>query len=78
MQKSQHTKKYRKLLEALRNAREKAGLRQTDVSQTLGVYSTFITKVEAGERRIDVVELAELCQVYRVKLHSFLKSVKIE
>lgn len=78
MQKSQHTKKYRRLLEALREARLRAGMKQTDVSEKLSSYSTFITKVEAGERRIDVIELAELCHLYGIKLQSFLKSLQIE
>ena len=78
MQKSQHNRKYRRLLDLLRQKREGAGLTQTDVSSRLGAYSTFMTKVESGERRIDVVELSEICSLYGVKLHAFLKSAGIE
>lgn len=78
MQKSQHSRKYRRLLEVLRQKRESVGLTQEDVSKRLGAYSTFITKVEAGERRIDVVELAAICEVYGVKFHAFLKTAGIE
>jgi transcriptional regulator with XRE-family HTH domain len=72
MDKSQHTEQYRRLLEALRKAREQAGLTQGEVAQRLDTYASFISKVEAGERRIDVVELAALCRVYGIKLVALL------
>lgn len=75
MQKTQHTRAYQRLLGALREAREKAGLKQMDVAQKLGTYASFVSKVESGERRIDVVELAALCRVYGITLLDFLKSV---
>jgi transcriptional regulator with XRE-family HTH domain len=58
----------------LRTAREKAGLTQMDVVEKLGTYASFVSKVESGERRVDVVELAQLCQLYGVSLMELLKS----
>lgn len=58
MQKSVHTKEYKSLRVELRAVREKAGLSQRDLAAKLGVPHSWIAKVEAGERRIDVVELA--------------------
>jgi transcriptional regulator with XRE-family HTH domain len=58
----------------LRAAREKAGLTQIDVVEKLGTYASFVSKVESGERRVDVVELAQLCQLYGVSLMELLKS----
>ncbi len=58
MQKSVHTKEYKELRQALRRAREAAGLSQRDVAAKLSVPHSWVAKVEAGERRIDVVELA--------------------
>jgi transcriptional regulator with XRE-family HTH domain len=58
----------------LRTAREKAGLTQMDVVEKLGTYASFVSKVESGERRVDVVELAQLCQLYGVSLMDLLKS----
>jgi transcriptional regulator with XRE-family HTH domain len=68
MQKSQHTRKYERLLRALRRAREGAGLTQLDVAERLGAYASYVSKCESGERRIDVVELAEFYRLYRVPL----------
>jgi ribosome-binding protein aMBF1 (putative translation factor) len=78
MRKSQHTQKYTRLLEGLREAREKAGLRQADVAAKIGAYASYMSKCESGERRLDVVELAELCRVYGVRLVDFLEEVGIK
>lgn len=47
----------------LRNARVRAGLRQLDVAQKLGKPQSYVAKVESGERRIDLIEVLDLCQV---------------
>ena len=74
MRKTQHTREYDRLLAALRKAREKAGFTQKEVADELGAYASFISKVESGERRIDVVELAAFCRLYEVNLIDFLKA----
>ena len=74
MEKTQHTRQYRKLTRALRAARAAAGLTQAEVADALGVYASFVSKVESGERRVDVVELGQLCRVYGVGLVAFLRS----
>lgn len=77
MQKSQHTRMYERLIRALREAREQAGLTQMEVVKKLGIYDSYVSKVESGERRIDVVELATLCRVYGIPLVDFLQEVGI-
>lgn len=74
MQKSQHTRRYRQLLKALREARRAAELTQLDVAAKLGTYASYVSKCESGERRLDVVELAEFCRLYGLDLVSFLRS----
>ncbi len=74
MRKSQHTREYKRLIAALRAAREKAGLTQDEVARRLGTYASFVSKCESGERRLDVVELAALCRLYGIDLLDFLRS----
>ena len=62
MDKSQHTAAYRRLTAASREARERAGLTQQQLAERVRVYASFVSKVESGERRIDVIELAVLCK----------------
>jgi transcriptional regulator with XRE-family HTH domain len=74
MDKSSHTEPYRRVLAALRQARENAGLTQQLVTERLDTYASFVSKVESGERRLDVVELASLCRVYGIALDDFLRT----
>jgi transcriptional regulator with XRE-family HTH domain len=57
----------------LRETRQAAGLRQTDVAERLGVPQSFVAKVEGGERRLDVVELRRLCFVLGVAFTVFVE-----
>lgn len=78
MQKSRFTKKYAVLLQALREAREQAGLTQTDVARRFGAHASFVSKCESGERRIDVLELVQFCKLYGVTVSDFLQSIGVE
>lgn len=78
MEKRKHSKAYSRLLRVLVDARKKAGLTQVEVAAAFGAHPPFIWKSEAGERRIDVVEFAELCRVYGVKPSAILKAAGLE
>jgi transcriptional regulator with XRE-family HTH domain len=52
-----YTKEYRSLCTELRTVRESAGLSQRALAAKLEVPHSWVAKVEAGERRIDLVEL---------------------
>ena len=41
-------------------------------------HASFVSKIESGERRIDVVELADLCQIYGIALSAILRDAGIE
>jgi ribosome-binding protein aMBF1 (putative translation factor) len=72
--KSHHSRSYLRLTRALREASETSGLTQAQVAQKLGADASFISKIESGERRIDVVELRQLCGVDKLDLVGFLRS----
>jgi transcriptional regulator with XRE-family HTH domain len=55
---------YDRLISRLRQRRRDLNLKQEDVARRLGVCRTWIGKMEQKERRLDVVELYRLCQVY--------------
>lgn len=49
----------------LRRAREEAGLNQREVAERLGIGShSIISELENGQRRLDVVELIVLAELY--------------
>ncbi|MCI0681066.1 MAG: helix-turn-helix domain-containing protein [Gemmataceae bacterium] len=62
MEKSTHTPEYALVRAELKAARESAKLTQRALAERLGVPHSWIAKVEAGERRIDVVELCRYLQ----------------
>lgn len=75
MEKSIYSKEYSLFLEQLRNAREEKGLTQTEVAERLGQTQSFVSKVERGERRIDIVELRTLCIALDLPFISFVVSL---
>ncbi|MCC7142229.1 MAG: ImmA/IrrE family metallo-endopeptidase [Candidatus Eisenbacteria bacterium] len=48
----------------LRAARENCGTSQDDVAQQLGLPRAAIARMEAGQRSVDTLELAELARIY--------------
>jgi transcriptional regulator with XRE-family HTH domain len=55
----------------LRQVRVEAGLRQVDVAIKLGQPQSYVSKYESGERRLDILELRQLCRVVGVALERF-------
>ena len=52
----------KKLAAMLAATRRGAGLRQVDLAKKLGVYQSWVTHLESGQRRVDVIELIELAK----------------
>ena len=73
MVKAIYSKEHRSLVERLKKARKEKGLDQMDVAKLLGVSQSYISKMEAGQRRIDIVQLKRFAKVYRKKIEYFLK-----
>jgi transcriptional regulator with XRE-family HTH domain len=51
--------------ERLREAREYVGLKQDDVAKKLGIPRSALSNVEAGSRKVDAIELAQLAKLYQ-------------
>ena len=52
----------KRLAELLIQYREQASLTQAEVAKALGRHQPFISAIEAGQRRVDVVELLDLAE----------------
>ena len=64
---------YRYLAAKLRQARREAGLNQYDVGQLIGKSQSYISKIESGSLRLDLVQLNELAKLYEKNLDYFFK-----
>ncbi|MFH1921840.1 MAG: helix-turn-helix transcriptional regulator [Planctomycetota bacterium] len=56
----------------LREIRVDAGLRQVDLADKLRQPQSFVSKYESGERRLDVLELRQVCQAAGITLEEFV------
>jgi transcriptional regulator with XRE-family HTH domain len=63
----------KKLLSLLRQIRLDAGLRQEDLAKRLGRPQSFVSKYESGERRLDLLELRQVCNAVRIDLAKFIR-----
>lgn len=68
-----HSPRYRAFVKWLILARERAGMTQAQVARAMNRPQSFVSKCEAGQRRVDVVELQEFARVYRVALDFFVR-----
>lgn len=59
---------YFTLGEVLKEAREELGLTQRALARKIGRTETSIGKIEAGQQRIDLVELSDLAVALRLPL----------
>lgn len=75
MTKSLHTPEYVALTRVLVDARKESGLTQQDVADRLGKPQSYIAKIEGGERRLDVVEFANLANALDVDPAAFFGQV---
>jgi transcriptional regulator with XRE-family HTH domain len=72
MPKSTYTDDYKTTIGRLKKVRLELGLKQEDVADKLGKPQSFISKIECGERRLDIVELKELAKLYKKDITYFI------
>jgi len=66
----------RQFQKVLRELRIERGLSQSDVARALKRPQSFVSKYEAGERRLDVLELREVCVALGVSLALFVRRLE--
>ena len=72
MSKTIQSDEYKKIVEKLRAAREEAGLTQIEVVNLLKKPQSYVSKSEAGEQRLDVLELKRFAKLYKKPLNYFI------
>jgi len=76
MPKSIYSSEQAKLQQLLRQIRRDAGLTQEDLAAKLKRPQSFVSKYESGERRLDVLELREICSTMNFTLMDFVKKME--
>lgn len=75
MDKSIHSHLYHQVIGRLRSKREKIGVTQTQLAELLNVNQAFVSKVETCERRLDIIELHQICKVLNISFVDFITEV---
>ncbi|HWS85904.1 MAG TPA: helix-turn-helix transcriptional regulator [Pyrinomonadaceae bacterium] len=65
-----------RLVSLLRELRIEAGLTQVDLAARIEKDQTYISRYESGQRRLDVLEVREICQVVGITLEEFAKRLE--
>lgn len=72
MQKSIHTAQNAELLKLLIETRLEAKVSQVELAKRLQTTQSSVSKVERGERRLDIVELYAWCRALKLPLIQFV------
>ena len=76
MKKNIYTKQRTQLLTLLRELRVETGLTQTDLATRIEKDQTFVSKYESGERRLDVLEIREICLALGMTFEEFARRLE--
>jgi transcriptional regulator with XRE-family HTH domain len=66
-------KQQKALLSLLRQLRQDAGLTQVELALKLGKPQPFVSYYESGARRLDLLELRQVCGVLGISLVEFIE-----
>lgn len=72
MPKTIYSRQYAELCLLLAECRRENGLSQSALAARLGLTQSRVSKIERGERRLDVVELRDWCLALGTSLASFV------
>lgn len=61
----------KKLCELLRDVRTEKGITQQELARLISEPQSFVSKYESGERRLDVVELYQICNALSIFFSDF-------
>jgi transcriptional regulator with XRE-family HTH domain len=73
MSKVAYSGKYKSILKRLKTARKASYFTQSEVAKKLKKPQSYISKIELGERRVDVTELSTLAKIYKKPISFFIE-----
>lgn len=68
-----YSKDHRSLIDKLKKARIELGLDQEEVAKKLKKSQSYISKIESGQRRLDIVQMNEFAKIYNKSIDYFIK-----
>ena len=71
-----YQQRYQTLIDCLISARKQAKLTQADIAHQLGKPQSYIAKIEGKDRKIDILEYVELCEVLKIQPSETIKLIE--
>lgn len=65
-----------RLAELIAEARETAELRQSQVAERLGRHQPFVSEIENGQRRVDLIEFLDIAEAIGVDPHALVEELR--
>jgi transcriptional regulator with XRE-family HTH domain len=65
-----------RLITLLREMRLEAGLTQVELAVRVGKHQAHVSRYESGQRRLDVLEVREICQALGTTLEEFARRLE--
>ncbi|OGT58892.1 MAG: hypothetical protein A3E01_05835 [Gammaproteobacteria bacterium RIFCSPHIGHO2_12_FULL_63_22] len=76
MPKPIHRPEYQLVRDLLRDFRVEAGVKQAELSEALGKPQPYISAIETGHRRVDLIEVRDICGVLGISLSNFVLALE--
>jgi transcriptional regulator with XRE-family HTH domain len=73
MNKAIYLEDHKILVEKLKQARIEAGFDQISVAKLLGKSQSYVSKIESGQRRIDIHQLRDFAKIYKKSIDFLVK-----
>ncbi len=54
--------------------RNRKGLNQTEVAHQVGIHQTYYSKIENGDREVDLITAMNICRALDLDLSDFIKT----
>ncbi|MFL6281914.1 MAG: helix-turn-helix domain-containing protein [Pyrinomonadaceae bacterium] len=64
------------MTELLRGIRLEAGLTQVELAARVRKDQAYISRYESGQRRLDLLEVREICQALGITLEEFVRKLE--
>ena len=75
MAKGIHEPRYRALIDRLVAERKRLGISQQTLAAMIGMPQQIVSRVETGDRRLDIVEFADVASALNLDAPSLLREV---
>lgn len=76
MKKTIYSQSSQILTACLRDSRKAAGLTIRQLAEKMNVHHSIVGKIETGERRLDVIEFIEYCNVLEIDPKVIIEHLK--